>query len=71
MDRWTVQTIDQIHIQVNVEESSKKTQEEYAQLQFISSLHSEVIPVFETPLRRSTGMVQISQKLLHLNFWIE
>ena len=60
MDRWTVQTIDQNHIQVNVEESSKKTQEEYAQLKFISSLHSEGIPVFETPLRRSTGMVQIS-----------
>ena len=43
-------------------------QEGYLQLHFIPSLQSEMIPIFETYIRRSKAVVQISKQLPHLNF---
>ena len=70
MARGPAQTSNQIHNQVSVTEAPKKMQEEYLQLQFIPSLHSESIPVFEALLRRSNAVVQMSQLLPHLNLSI-
>ena len=61
---------NQIHGQVSVTESSKKTHEEYLQLHFILSLQSDRILVFETSIRRSNVVVQMSHNLPHLNFTI-
>ena len=66
--RGHIQSYDQPHSQVGVSEALNNTNEEYLQLHFIPSLHSERILVFETYLHRSNVMVQISHQLPHLNF---
>ena len=53
---------------MGVAESPNNTKEEYLQLNFIPSLQSERIPVFEASLRISNELVQMSQQLPHLNF---
>ena len=45
--RGTVQTSDQISSQVSVAEATKKTQENYLQLECIPYLQSDRIPVFD------------------------
>ena len=40
----------------------------YLQLHFISSLHSDRIPLLESSMRRKNMIVKIYQKLPHLNF---
>ena len=49
-------------------EAPKKAQEEYLPLHFIPYLKSDKIPVFETYLLRINVVVQMSQKLSHMNF---
>ena len=48
-------------------ESHNKKQEEYLKLHFIQYMQSERIPIFEAYLSRSNAVVQMPQKLLHLN----
>ena len=66
-ERGPDQSSDQLHSQVRVAESPKKTHEEYIQLNFIQSLNSDRIPVFEASLRRSNDVVKMSQRLPHIN----
>ena len=65
--RGHIQSNEQPHSQVGVAESPNNTKEEYLQLHFIPSLHSERISVFEAYLRRSNAVVQMYQQLPHLN----
>ena len=64
--RGNIQSNDQPHSQVGVAESHNNTKDEYLQLQFIPSLQSERIPVFDASIRRSNAVVQMSQQLPHL-----
>ena len=53
---------------MGLSEEPNNMKEEYPQLYFIPYIQSERIPVFEASLRRSNTVVQMSQKLPHLNF---
>ena len=58
--RGHIQSNEQPHSQVGVAEASNNTKEEYLQVNFTPSMHSDRIPVFETSLRRSNVVVQMS-----------
>ena len=59
MARGTAKNGDLNNDQVSVTEAPGNTQEEYLQLNFISSLQSERVIVFEASLRRSNAVVQM------------
>ena len=50
--RGHIQSNDQPHSQVDVIETPNNTKDKYLQLQFIPSLQSERIPIFEASLLR-------------------
>ena len=57
--RVTDQNGNKMHGQVSITEAPKKAQEEYMKLHFITSLESEIIPLFEESLCRSNMVVQM------------